>query len=70
MAAGSFASKQKVERLEQEVSNLRSAMERQTALFLELREQVAPTDPYNSFMVNTTAGSNPVLKNGTVISHG
>ena len=66
MAAGSFASKQKVERLEQEVSNLRSAMEQQAALFVELREQVAPSDPYNSFLANATAGSNPVLRNGRV----
>lgn len=38
----SFASAKKVERLEQEVSNLQTSMDALTNLFIELRDQVAP----------------------------
>jgi hypothetical protein len=66
MAGSGFASKQNVERLEPEVENLRSAMEAQAALFIELRDQVAPTDPYVGFVMNASAGSNPAIRNGRV----
>ena len=67
MPGGGFASKHKVEKLEQEVQNLRSAMEAQAALFVELREQVAPVDPYIGFMANASASSSPVIRNGRVL---
>lgn len=68
MSGGGYASKQKVERLEQEVTNLRTAMERQIEQFIELREAVTPADPYNSFMANATAGSSPAVRNGRQFS--
>jgi hypothetical protein len=66
MAGSDFASKQKVERLESELENLRSAMEAQAALFIELRDQVAPTDPYLGLAMSASAGSNPAIRNGRV----
>ena len=66
MAGSDSASKQKVERVESELENLRSAMEAQAALFIELRDQVAPTDPYVGFVMNASAGSIPAIRIGRV----
>jgi hypothetical protein len=66
MAGSDFGSKQKVERFEPGIENPRSAMEAQAALFDELRDQVAPTDPCLGFVMYASAASNPAIRNGMV----
>lgn len=59
-----FASAKKVETLEQKVSNLQAVVERQTALIVELRDQVAPMRPGVAYAESVASGRSPAVRHG------